>query len=119
MAMTRNQATVDTYFDGFRTSDHAVVLSCLTDDIEWVLPGGFHLTGKAAFDKEIENEAFVGSPAIHVTRVIEADDVVVVEGSVQTERRSGGVLRLAFCDLFEMRGGKIARLISYLMEVKV
>jgi uncharacterized protein len=118
MSMTRNRATVETYFDGFRTSDHAVVLSCLTDDVEWLIPGAFHITGKEAFDKEIENEAFVGSPSIDVTRIVEADDIVVVEGTVRTERRSGRFLNLAFCDVFEMRGGKIRRLISYLMEVK-
>jgi hypothetical protein len=28
----------------------------------------FHSKGKAAFDKEIENEAFVGSPDIAVSR---------------------------------------------------
>jgi uncharacterized protein len=116
--MTANRAAVNKYFDGFRTSDHGVVLSCLTDDIEWLIPGAFRLTGKEAFDREIESEAFVGSPAIDVTRMVEADDVVVVEGTVRTERRSGGVLHLAFCDLFEMRGGRIRRLISYLMEVK-
>jgi ketosteroid isomerase-like protein len=116
--MTVNQTTVERYFDGFRAGDHAVVLSCLTGDVEWVLPGGFHLKSKEAFDKEIENEAFIGSPEIDVTRVIEADDVVVVEGTVRTERRGGGFLDLAFCDVFEMRDAKIRRLISYLMEVK-
>ena len=44
--MTQNQQTVQRYMDGFRTSDHALVLSCLTDDVEWVMPGAFHLRGK-------------------------------------------------------------------------
>ena len=48
----------------------------------------------------------------------QASNLVGVEGTVRTERRSGGFLQLAFCDLFEMRGGAIRRLISYLMEVK-
>ena len=39
----------------FTRSDHAEILSCLTDDVEWVVPGIFHLTGKATFDKEREN----------------------------------------------------------------
>ena len=116
--MTANRATVERYFEGFRKSDHDIVLACLADDVEWVLPGGFHVTGKAAFDKEIQNDAFVGSPEIDITRTLEADDVVVVEGRVKTERRSGGFLYLAFCDVFEMRDGLIRRLISYLMEVK-
>jgi hypothetical protein len=78
--------------DGFRKGDHALILSCLTDDVEWEMPGGFHLTGKEAFDREIENEAFVGRPTITVTRMTEEHDVVVAEGSVRTERQSGGFL---------------------------
>lgn len=54
--------------DAFARSDHAEILSCLTDDVEWVVPGIFHLAGKTDFDKEIENDAFIGSPAIKVTR---------------------------------------------------
>ena len=113
--MSENKKTIAAYMDGFRASDHALVLSCLTDDVEWILPGAFHLRGKAAFDREIENEAFVGSPRISVTRMTEENDVVVAEGSVQTQRREGTVLTLAFCDVFEMRDGKIRRLISYLV----
>jgi ketosteroid isomerase-like protein len=52
--MTENKRTVDKYMDGFRKSDHEQILSCLTDDIEWEMPGAFHLIGKDAFDKEIE-----------------------------------------------------------------
>ena len=80
--MTRNKQTVHRYMEAFRKSTHAEVLACLTDDVEWVLPGAFHLQGKEAFDREIENEAFVGRPAIDVTRLVEEDEVVVAEGSV-------------------------------------
>jgi hypothetical protein len=37
--MTENKRTVEKYMDGFRKSDHGQILSCLTDDIEWVMPG--------------------------------------------------------------------------------
>jgi ketosteroid isomerase-like protein len=115
--VSQNKQVVQRYMDAFASSDHAAVLSCLTDDVEWVIPGAFHLTGKAAFDKEIENDAFVGNPAIGVTRMTEEHDVVVAEGRVRTERRAGGFLNLVFCDVFEMRDAKIRRLTSYLMEV--
>ena len=74
--MTENKRTVEKYMDGFRKSDHELILSCLTDDIEWEMPGAFHLIGQEAFDKEIENDAFVGSPTITVTRMTEENDVV-------------------------------------------
>jgi ketosteroid isomerase-like protein len=116
--MTGNKQTVDKYIDGFRRSDHEQILSCLADDIEWEIPGAFHLIGKDAFDKEIENEAFVGSPIISVARMTEENDVVVAEGSVRTQKKDGDVLSLRYCDVFVMQAGKIKRLTSYLSEVK-
>jgi uncharacterized protein len=116
--VTENKKTVERYLEGFRRSDHALVLSCLTDDIEWVIPGMFHIRGEEAFDKEIENEAFTGSPTIVVTRMTEENDIVLAEGAVRARRKNGGVLHAVFCDAFEMEGGKIKKLTSYLMEVK-
>ena len=104
--------------EGFRRGDHDQILACLTDDVEWVLPGVFRKVGKEEFDGEIENDAFVGRPDITVTRTVEDGDVVVSEGFVRTQKRTGEVVNLAFCDVFEMRSGRIRRLTSYLMEVR-
>src|SRR5687767_10263408 len=116
--MSANKQTVQKYMDAFSRTDHAAVLSCLTDDVEWLIPGAFHAKGKAAFDKEIENDAFVGSPTINVTRLIEENDVVAAEGTVRSARKDGGMLNAVFCDVFVMQGAKIRHLTSYLMEVK-
>jgi len=115
--MTENKRTVEKYMEGFRRSDHEMILSCLTDDVEWDMPGTFELSGKQAFNQEIENDAFVGSPSITVTRLTEENEVVVAEGSVRTQRKDGGVLNAVFCDVFVMRRGKIRRLTSYLVEI--
>ena len=117
--LTRNKRTIEQYMAGFRATDHARILSCLTEEVEWEIPGMLHSRGKAAFDREIENDAFVGSPAITVTRLTEEDDVVIAEGSVRAATRDGGMLNAVFCDVFEMRGAKIRQLTSYLMEVPV
>jgi uncharacterized protein len=116
--MSGNKKTVEQYMDGFRTLDHAQILSCLTDDVEWILPGAFHLHGKQAFDGEIENDAFVGAPTITVDRLVEEGDVVVAEGFVRTRLRDGAEPVLAMCDVFELRDHKIRRLTSYLMQTK-
>jgi ketosteroid isomerase-like protein len=55
--MTPNKQTVQKYMDAFTRTDHAEILSCLTDDVEWLIPGAFHVKGNSAFDKEIENDA--------------------------------------------------------------
>jgi ketosteroid isomerase-like protein len=116
--MCPHEKVVARYMDGFRRSDHEQILSCLTDDVEWEIPGVFHARGKGAFDEHIEDERFVGRPAINVTRLVEEGDVVVAEGSVRTQRKDGKILNLAFCDVFELQGGKIRRLVSYLMEIE-
>jgi uncharacterized protein len=114
--LTRNKETVERYMGGFRKSDHTQVLSCLTDDVVWDMPGAFHLVGKDAFDREIENPGFVGSPAITVTRLTEESDVVVAEGAVRAQRKDGSYLEADFCDVFVMKEGRIQRLTSYLVE---
>lgn len=116
--MTINKKTVSNYMDGFRESDHAKILSCLTDDVTWEMPGVYNLHGKEEFDKEIENEAFTGSPVITITRMIEENNIVVAEGKVQAKRKDGGNLTAVFCDVFHLENGKIKYLTSYLMEVK-
>jgi ketosteroid isomerase-like protein len=115
--MTDNQRTVDRYMECFRRNDHAGILDCLTDDVEWLVPGAFQVQGKDAFDREIEGPGFVRPPTIEVTRMLEVDDVVFAEGFVRTERGDGTRLHLAMCDVFEMQGGKIRRLTSYLMAI--
>ena len=57
--MTQNKKVVERYMEGFRRSDHEQILSCLTDDVEWELPGVFHVHGKEAFDQHIEGDGFV------------------------------------------------------------
>ena len=116
--MTENKRTVQNYLDGFRKSDHEQILSCLTEEIVWEMPGAFHLVGKAAFDKEIENDAFTGKPAIREIRLVEEDDVVIAEGAVQAKKRDGALFNAVFCDVFVMKQGKIDRITTYLMEVK-
>ena len=115
--MTENKKTVEKYMEGFRRSDHQMILDCLTDDVVWKMPGVYTHRGKGEFDKEIENENFVGSPTIQVTRYVEENDVVIAEGAVQGKMKNGNALDAVFCDVFEMRNGKIKRLTSYLMTL--
>lgn len=115
--MSDRKAIVERYFDGFRRSDHDVVLGCLTDDIVWDLPGFRHLRGKDAFDGEIENEAFVGPPTLTLDRLVEEGDTVVAIGSGESTHRDGGVHRFAYCDVFTFEGARIRRVESYLVPL--
>ena len=106
---------VERYFDGFRRSDHELILSCLTDDVVWDLPGHAHLEGKKAFDGEIENPDFEGSPLLTVDRLLEGDDAVVSLGEGEGRHKESGPFRFAFCDVFTFRGGLVCRVESYVV----
>jgi len=116
--MTETKSMVEKYMDGFRKSDHELILSCLTDDRKWEMPGALHLIGKEAFDKEIENDAFVGSATITIMPMTEENEAVVAEGSVRTQRKASGLLSAVFCHVCIMPRGKSKRMTTYVVEVK-
>lgn len=114
--MSENKKIVEKYMDGFRESNHQKILSCLSDDVIWEMPGIYKHSGKEAFDKEIENDNFVGSPTIQIHRLVEENNVVIAEGSVQASMKNGNTLDAVFCDVFVMDNEKIKQLTSYLMS---
>src|SRR6185436_19783538 len=113
-----NKKVVEKYMEGFNASDHAKILECLREDVTWDMPGFFHKQGKEEFDKEIENDAFVGRPTITLTRMVEEGNVVVAEGAVSCQMKNGGLLDAVFCDVFVFQNDKIKHLTSYLMNRK-
>lgn len=115
--MSENKKTIEKYIDGFNKSDHEQILSCLTDDVVWEMPGIFHHEGKKAFDSEIENPAFEGKPVVIITRLTEENNVVVAEGTAVGKRKGGETFNAVFCDVFEMENTKIKRLIGYIAMI--
>ena len=109
--------TVESYFEGFRRLDHAMILALLTDDVVWDLPGIKHLEGKAAFDGEIENPAMEGRPKLVIDRLVEEGETVVAIGTGEGRHREAGPFRFAYCDVFTFRGDLIQRVESYLVPL--
>jgi ketosteroid isomerase-like protein len=114
--MSDNKRTVQRYIEGFRTTDRETILSCVTEDVEWEIPGLFRAEGRVAFNSHIVDPGFSGNPMIDLVRMTEENDVVIAEGRVLARREDGTTLALAFCDVFEMQNGRIRRLVSYLVE---
>ena len=112
------KSVVEKYIEGFRRSDHALILSCLTDDVVWVLHGYKTLAGKAAFDSEIEGEGFEGSPTLTIDRLVEEGDTVVAVGGGSVSKKGGERVRFVFCDVFTFTGDAISRLETYLVWVQ-
>ncbi len=114
--MTDNKKTVARYIEGFNQGDREKILSCLTEDVEWLIPRFFHVHGKVEFAGQITNDAFVGLPDVNIVRLTEENDVVICEGTVRASRADGGELDAMFCDVFEMRGGLISKLVTYQVD---
>ncbi|MBA0123996.1 nuclear transport factor 2 family protein [Haloechinothrix sp. YIM 98757] len=104
---SRNNETVERYLDGFRRTDHAQILGCLTDDIRWTVFGAFRIEGKAAYDAAIEGPGFAGSPDLEVVRLVEEDDTVMAELVGRVPQQDGSVQRISTAEVFVMRDGLI------------
>ncbi len=113
--MSTQKQIVEKYMEGFRSTDHARILSCLTDDVIWEMPGFFYHEGIKAFDKEIENPNANGHPEIAITRMIEEGNIVMAEGAVKAKMKDGSKIDAVFSDIFHFRDGKICKLTTYLM----
>jgi ketosteroid isomerase-like protein len=111
--MSPRKTVVERYIEGFRHTNHAQILSCLTEDVVWVLHGYKTLQGKKAFDAEIENDAFEGSPTITLERFIEEGDCVAVTGSGSVSKKGGEFMKFVFSEVFTFAGDLVSRLETY------
>jgi len=117
--MSQNIKTVNAYLDGFRKNDHEQILSCLTDDIKWIVFGAFQLSGKDAYDRAIDGAPeFIDPPELEVVRMVEQGDVVMAELTGTAKRTAGGEMRMSMAEVFVMRDGKIAERRAWVIELK-
>lgn len=113
-----NKQTVERYIDGFNKIDHEQILSCLTDDIEWTVFGHYRITGKEAYDANIEGPDPVGvPPKARITRMVEEDDVVMAEMTLEAPQKDGSVMRAAMGQVFVMHEGLIRERRAYVVPL--
>ena len=111
--------TIETYLDGFRKHDHAQILSCLTDDIEWTVFGFFHLTGKQGLRRSHRGSpGWSRPPLLEVVRMVEQGDVVMAELTGEATSDTGEVMRMSMAEVFVMRDGKIAERRAWVIQLK-
>ena len=73
--------------------------------------------GKEAFDGEIENDAFEGSPKLTVERLIEEGDIVVAPHLGEGRLRGGDAFKFAGVTVFGFDGELISRVESYVVPL--
>ncbi len=114
------RALVEKHYEGFGEADMELSLSVHADDVQATVPGAGTLNGNAAF-AEFSKPFMAGFPdaKVHVEDMIEAGDVVVVEGRFTGENTgplatpqgelppTGRSIDLRFADVFRVRDGKV------------
>jgi len=81
--------------------------------------GGFHLTGKQAYDEAIDGAPeFIDPPELEVVRMVEQGNVVMAELTGTAKRPAGGEMRMSMAEVFVMRDGKIAERRAWAIELK-
>lgn len=111
--MSDRKAVVAAYIDGFRRTDHQAILSCLTDDVVWIIHGHRTLQGRDAFDGEIESDAAIGSPKLQIDQVIEEGDTVVAIGHGAMTLRDAGPVAFVFAEVFTFADELIRRVETF------
>ncbi len=104
--------------NAFAADDTETILSCVADDVRWVIAGFSTAVGKEEFRAAIHNEAFEGAPVITIKNEIGEGDYVAVEGTVQTKMKGGTFFNLLFHNSYRMENGKIKEMISYVVPEK-
>jgi uncharacterized protein len=111
--VSTRKSVVERYIEGFRRSDHAQILSCLTDEVIWALHGHKTLTGKAAFDAQIETEDSEGNPTLTIEHLIEEGNWVVAAGNGSIAKIGGERMKFVFCEVYAFTGEAISRIDTY------
>ncbi len=116
--MSRNVETVNTYLDGFRKNDHAQILDCLTDGIEWTVFGASTWSGKRHMTRRS-----MGRPSFSTRRGWRSCGWSSRGGRHGGDDRDGeagrrGEMRMSMAEVFVMRDGKIAERRAWVVELK-
>ena len=110
--MTQQKAVVERYTDGFRAGDLEKILSCLTDDVVWELPGAKMLVGKSAFAAEADS-AGGPNPQLTLDRLVEEGDTVAVLGHGSGEFGNSDSVDFTYAEVFTFTDGLVSRLDTF------
>jgi len=110
--MSPNKQLIEAYL---ASKDPSKVAPMLTDDaesVEWhdgVPAAGVRTQGKAALLQNVGGADY----QTEITRTVEENNVVVVEGTARGAKEDGGSWTLRFCDIFEVDNGRVKRVTMY------
>jgi ketosteroid isomerase-like protein len=110
-----NKEIIQEIILAFDNSDIETILRHVTDDIVWEMRDdkGMVVKGKENllnFFSEYNEMRMVGSTKDHI--IVDVDQVAV-DGIVQMQGKDAVPFEMYYCDIYELKDGKINRMISY------
>lgn len=96
--------------------DHEGFLAFCTDDTVWTFVGDRTLRGKDAVRQWMAESYEVAPPQLKVHRMVEEGDFLTALGEIVLTDAAGKPSRHAYCDVWQLRGGKLAALHAFVVE---
>lgn len=109
---------IEKIVDAFDRSDVEGILDLMTADAVWEMVGGRALVGKDEIRSsliEMGEMEMLGSTKDHM--IIE-DATAAVDGAVKYKGKDGQVHEMYYCDVYELKDGKVSKMTSYTVNKK-
>ena len=111
-----NKAVLEHANAAVAAGDYEGFLSYCTDDVEWTFVGERTLNGKEAVRRYM-TATYLEPPRFTVSQVIAEGDFVTAIGEIAIKDATGRVAHSAYCDVWRLRGGKLAELRAFVVEI--
>ena len=97
--------------------DYERFLSHCTEDVVWTFVGDKTLKGKEAV-RQYMKATYVEPPTFRVDHLIAEGDFVTALGDIDLKDETGRLVHYAYCDVWRLRGDKLAELRAFVVEIK-
>lgn len=98
--------------------DHEAFLAFCTEDTVWTFLGDRTLRGKEAVRQWMAESYKAAPPRLKVHRMMEEGDFLTALGEIVLTDAAGKQTQHAYCDVWRMRGGKLAALHAFVVETE-
>lgn len=111
-----NKAVLEAANAAVMQGDYEGFLAFCTDDTNWEFVGEQTLRGKDAVRQWMSASYSEGPPGLTVDHMIAEGDFVIAVGTVTTQGADGRSTHHTYCDVWRLRGGKLAELRAFVVK---
>lgn len=111
-----NKAIIDKANEAFRKNDVEALLALCTEDFTWTMVGSEPMVGKAAV-REWMGQGPPEPPQFTIDTVIADGDYVTCVGDMTMPDTAENV-PYAYCDVWRLKGGRIAELKAFVIKTQ-